>query len=111
MSSSAVAITKTKMETFVKRLSNDLKKDTFDEQTVDTIELARNVCDVKSFALEVRKCGAMQAGHKLVTKFLSSTRKLINSLEAIPDNEVKENFLKFLKALENHTKHFNEKKT
>ena len=109
LSTSAVDITKTKMKTFVKRLSNDLKKDTFDEQTVDTIELVRNVCDVKSLALEVRKCGAVQAGHKLVTKFLSSTRKLTNSLEAIPDNEVKENFLKFLKALENHTKHFNEK--
>ena len=83
-------------------MSNDLKKDTFDEQTVDTIELVRNVCDVKSFALEVRKCGAVQAGHKLVTKFLSSTRKLTSSLEDIPDHEVKENFFNFLNVLENH---------
>ena len=97
------------MESFVKRLSNDLKKDTFDERTVDTMELTRNVCDIKSFAIEIRKCGAVQAGHKLVTKFLNSTRKLTSSLEDIPDHEVKENFFKFIKVLEIHTKHFNEK--
>ena len=97
------------METFVKRLSNDLKKDTFDERTIDTMELTRKICDIRSFAIEVRKCGAVQAGHKLVTKFLSSTRKLTSSMDDIPDHEVKENFFKFLKVLEIHTKHFNEK--
>ena len=109
LSSSAVELTRTKMETFVKRLSNDLKKDTFDERTIDTMELTRNICDIRSFAIEVRKCGAVQAGHKLVTKFLSSTRKLTSSMDDIPDHEVKENFFKFLKVLEIHTKHFNEK--
>ena len=90
-------------------MSSDLKKDTFDEQTVAAMELTRNVCDIKSFAIEIRKCGAVQAVHKLVTKFLNSTRKLTSSLEDIPDHEVKENFFKFIKVLEIHTKHFNEK--
>ena len=47
LSTSVIAITKTKMETLVKILSNDLKKDTFEDETFKTIELTRNVCDVK----------------------------------------------------------------
>ena len=67
--------------------------------------MVRNVSDVKLFALEVKKHGAVQIGHKLGNRFLSSVRKITGSVDEIPDDEIKENFVKFLKVLENYTKY------
>ena len=59
LSTKAVDITRAKLESLVKRLSTDLKEDTFEKDTVECIEMIRNVSDVKSFAIKVRKIGAV----------------------------------------------------
>ena len=105
ISTSALDISKTKLLTLVKKLSVDLKKDTFEEPTVKTIEMTRNISDLRMFALEVRKDGAVKTGHKLGNKFVNSVRKITASVDEIPDDELKENFMKFRKVLEKHTKH------
>ena len=87
-----------------------MRNEAFEQPTVDTINMVRNVSDVKLFALEVKKHGAVQIGHKLGNRFLSSVRKITGSVDEIPDDEIKENFVKFLKVLENYTKHIDEKK-
>ena len=54
--------------------------------------------------MEVRKDGAVKTGHKLVNKFVTSVRKITSSVDEIPDDELKENFMKFRKVLDKHTK-------
>ena len=109
LSTKAADITRTKLESLVKRLSTDLKKDTFEKATVECIEIIRNVSDVRSFAIEVRKHGAVQTSHRIGQQFLESSRKISGTLDDIPDIEIKENFAKFLKVLEANTKHMEEK--
>ena len=108
LSTSAKDICKTKLRTLVNRLSSDLKNDSFDEPAVNIIEMVRNVSDLKQFALEVKKYGAIQAGHRLSSKFLLSVREITGSVDEIPDEEIRENFSRFLK--EKHTSQMEEKK-
>ena len=77
---------------------------TFEKDAVEAIELTRNVFDVRSFALEVIKHGSVHTAHKLGIQFVNSTRKLTNTLIEIPDDEIKDNFAKFLKVLEKEIK-------
>ena len=69
-----------------------MKNDTFDEPAVNIIEMVRNVSDLKQFALEVKKHGAVQAGHRLSGKFLLSVREITGSVNDIPGEEIKDNF-------------------
>ena len=92
LSTTAEDICKIKLQALVRKLSCDLKDDTFDEATVNTIEMVRNVTDVRKFALEVKKHGAVKTGHKFGNLFLSSVRQLTGSVDNIPDIEIKENF-------------------
>ena len=108
LSTKAVDITRTKLESLVKRLSTDLKEDTFEKATVECIEIIRNVSDVKSFAIQVRKHGAVQTSHRIGEQFMESSRKISGTLDDIPDIEIKENFAKFLKVLEANTKHIDD---
>ena len=62
------------------------------------IEMTRNVANVKKFAMDVKKEGAIQIGLKLGILFLSSGRSVTGSVDEIPDSEIKENFTKFVKA-------------
>ena len=79
-------IASSQMETLVKRLSCDLKEDTCEQSTKDTTKDIRNVSDIKSFAIEVKKCGAVQTSHKFGEQFLKSARKLTDTTEKIPDS-------------------------
>ena len=74
-------ITKANMEIFVKRVSSDIRREVFEERTVDMIVNTRNVADVKNFALSVKKQGAIQTGLKLCSSFISSTRKITGSMD------------------------------
>ena len=76
--------------------------------TVECIEIIRNVSDVKSFAIQVRKHGAVQTSHRIGEKFMEYARKITGTLDDIPDVEIKENFAKFLKFLEANTKHIDD---
>ena len=109
ISTSAVDICKTKLLTLAKRLSVDLKSGVFEEPTVKTIEMIRNISDLRMFSLEVKRNGSVKTGHKLGNKFFTLVRKITASMDEIPDNEIKENFIKFLKVLEKHVKPMEEK--
>ena len=50
------------------------------------------------FAMEVRKDGAVKTGHQLMNKFVTSVKKITSSVDEIPDDELKENFMKFRKV-------------
>lgn len=110
LSTKAEDIIRRRMENLVKRLSCDIKKEAFEDQAVECIETTKNVCDVKSFAVQVRKHGAVQTRHRIGEQFLESTRKLTGTLNDISDLEMKENFGKFLKALESKRKDIEEEK-
>ena len=60
--------------------------------------------EVKALAVEVRGKGYIHTAHMLRFKFTDSAKKITNTIKDIPDIEVKENFSKFLKSLEIHTK-------
>ena len=62
------------------------------------------MADVKSLAVEVKDHGFIHTAHKLGIMFVDSARKITNTINDIPDIELKENFSKFLKALKMHTK-------
>ena len=47
--------------------------------------------DVKLFALQVRKHGPVQIGHRIGERFLESSRKTSGTFDDIPDIEIKEN--------------------
>ena len=97
-------VTRSNLSVLVKRLGSDLKNDTFEKDAVEAIELSRNVCDLRKFAVEVRKKGSVQTSHILGGVFKDSAKKLTTTLDEIPDAEMKENFAKFLNALESYTK-------
>ena len=101
-------ITKSHLEIFLGRLSSDIRSGAFEQKTVEMIEMTRNVANVKKFAMDVKKEGAIQTGLKLGSLFLSSVRSVTGSVDEIPDSEIKENFTKFLKVLESQLKHFEE---
>jgi hypothetical protein len=97
-------VTKTNLVALSRRIGSDLKKDTFDEESIKVIEIIRKVCDVKSFALAVKKNGSIQTAHQIGIEFQESSKKLTSTLDEIPDVEIKENFAKFLKVVEKYIK-------
>ena len=97
-------VTKTNLVALSRRIGSDLKKDTFDEESIKVIEIIRKVCDVKSFALAVKKNGCIQTAHKIGIQFKESSKKLTSTLDEIPDVEIKENFAKFFKVVEKYIK-------
>ena len=104
LATKADEIVKTNLVCLVTRLELDLRKDTFEKETVDVIELIRNVTDIKALSVEVRAKGYIHTAHMLGFKFTDSAKKITNTIKDIPDIEVKENFSKFLKSFEIHTK-------
>ena len=71
--------------------------------SIKVIEIIRKVCDVKSFALAVKKNGCIQTAHKIGIQFKESSKKLTSTLDEIPDVEIKENLAKFFIKLRNFT--------
>ena len=63
------------------------------------IEATRNVSDIRSLLLDIRKVGAIQVGHKVGDHFVKSAKQLTDSVSFIEDSEIEENFFKFLKVL------------
>ena len=86
---------KTSLVCLTKQLEADLRKDTFEKETVEVIELIRNVAYVKSFSVEVNANGYIQTANKLGIKFVDSARKITNTIKDIPDIELKENIPSF----------------
>ena len=104
LSTKADEITATKLENLARRLGSDLKQDSFEESTVECIETIRKVCDLETFAVKVKKFGAVQTSHIIGEQFLRASRQITGTLENIADMEIKENFAKFLKVMEVVTK-------
>ena len=96
MSTKAEEITATKLENLVKRLGIDIRNEAFEDQTVKCIYITRKVCDMESFAVQVKQHGAVKTMHMLGQQFLESTRLLNGTLDEISDLEIKENFGMFL---------------
>ena len=110
LSTRADEITAAKLEELVKRLSNDLRNETFEESTIECIDTIRKICDVKTFAVQVKKYGAVQSSHRLGAEFLKASRQVTGTLDDISDVEIRENFAKFLKVIEAKTKDRDESK-
>ena len=60
-------VCKSNLYSIVSRLSRQLKHGTFEDSTVSTIEKIRHVSDLRKFALELKRHGAIQTGHKFST--------------------------------------------
>ena len=97
-------IVKTELQSLVNRLHDDLSSDIFDEKTEETIELTRNVCDLKSMAENIDEKGAIIFGTISADLFVDSAKKITNTISDIPDNILKQNYRDFLLVLEKHIK-------
>ena len=69
-----------------------------DEKSKEVIEATRNVSDIRSLLLDIRRVGAIQVGHKVGDHFVKSAKQLTDSVSFTED--IEENFFKFLKVLE-----------
>ena len=66
----------TDIEILVKRLASDIRSDAFEKNTVDVIDMTRDVVDIKKFALLVQMQGAVQTSLKIGEAFLTSVRRV-----------------------------------
>ena len=90
---------KQKIKKLAQRLCFDIENQIFDETSKEVIEATRNVSDIRSLLLDIRKVGAIQVGHKLGDHFVKSAKQLTDSVSFIEDSEIEGNFFKFLKVL------------
>ena len=104
LQTSPESLVKTCIEQLVKRLDSDIRSETFEAKTVEIIEMTRNVVDVGRFAILVKDHGAVQTSLKIGGTFVSSVRAITSSVQDISDSDIKENFTKFLKVLEQRMK-------
>ena len=70
-------------------MCSDIESQIFDAKSKEVIEATRNVSDIRSFLLDIRKMGAVKKGHKLGEHFVKSARELTDSISFIEDSEIK----------------------
>ena len=84
-------------------MHKDLTENIFDEKVIETIEIIRFITDLKSLALQLKTNGSVAIGHQNAELFVIKARKITDAITNIPDEAIKENYMKFLCKLENHT--------
>ena len=90
------------IEALAKQLNRDLKDGIFTEEVSETIELIRELSDLRELAAKVREHGAVSVGLMLGENFVVNVRKLTNSVDHIPTEALKECYQNFLKAFEKY---------
>ena len=83
-------IVKTELQSLVNRLHDDLSSDIFDEKTEETIELTRNVCDLKSLSQKLKAQESVLVGTLTADSFLESSRKITHTIHVVPDDIFKQ---------------------
>ena len=91
-----------KMESLAKQLKRDLREGMFTKEVSDTIEVIRELSDLKELAAKVKAHGAIAVGLMLGESFVENMRKLTNSVDHIPTEELKECYRQFLKSFEQY---------
>ena len=72
------------------------------KENEETIELIRELSDLRELAAKVREHGAVSVGLMLGENFVVNVRKLTNSVDHIPTEALKECYQNFLKAFEKY---------
>ena len=91
-----------KLESLAKKLKTDLQEGMFSKEVVDTIEMIREIADLRALAVEVKSQGAVSVGLMHGQKFAETMKKLTNSVDHIPTQELKEAYTRFLKSFETY---------
>ena len=94
-------LVKENIQSLINRMKEDLRKEVFDDNIKAIIEDTRVITDLKTVSVNVFKDGPVLLGAKTAQMFLDISRNLA-SLSDIPDDEIKDNYKKFLKVLYNH---------
>ena len=100
----ATKIAETEVMSLVSKLYTDLSKEIFEEETVQKIEVIRNICDIKSLSEMVLERGSALVGLLSADTFVKSAKEITQTVQQIPDDILKANYLDFLKVLEDHIK-------
>ena len=69
----------------------------FDEETKETIEHTRTICDLKSLLLKMKEKGSLKA-------FWNAAREVADMASTIDDEEIIKSYRKFLCKLETYYK-------
>ena len=88
----------------ITRLEKDLRKGVFPNETIELIEKIRFITDLRSLAKEVLDKGHVYVGATKSEIFLKNLRFITASLDEITDEEIKENYKKFIMKLERYIK-------
>ena len=86
------------------RLEEDLRHDVFPEKTVELIERIRFVTDLQTVAKEISSKGGILVGSLRAQEFLLNIREITDTLSNIDDNEINDNYKRFLMKLETYQK-------
>ena len=89
-----------KMESLARKLKRDLHEGMFTKEVSDTIEMIREITDLKELAEKVKTHGAVSVGLMFGESFVVNMKKLTNSVDNIPNEELKECYQKFIKSFE-----------
>ena len=95
-------IVETELLSLSTKLYSDLSSEIFDEKTMETVELTRNVCDLKAMADKVDEMGAIVFGTISADLFVASANQITNTIEDVPNHILKMNYMNFLVILEKH---------
>lgn len=94
----------------VTRLEKDLRAEVFDETTVKLIEKIRLLTDLKSLAKEILKRGHVIVAAQNCKLFVENVKAVTNSLDDVPDEELRDAYRRFLHKLEDYVKNKDMKK-
>ena len=86
----------------ITRLEKDLRADVFQKSTVELIERIRFLTDLNSLAKEVLNKGRVIVGAQNAKIFVEHVRFVTNSLDDIPDEELRDSYKRFLRTLESY---------
>ena len=82
--------------------NEEMERDEEMNEVGETIELIRELSDLRELAAKVREHGAVSVGLMLGENFVVNVRKLTNSVDHIPTEALKECYQNFLKAFEKY---------
>ena len=99
-----IEIVKHQLLGLAQKLYEDLSKDLFNQQTIEIIEMTRIICDLNSIGFRLGEQGSVLVGTLTADTFVSTAKKITDTISDIPDDVLKDNYKLFLKHLETHLK-------
>ena len=95
------------VQSLIGRLKDDLKSEVFDKKTREIVEDTRMITDLETLSSDLNNDGLVVLGHKRAVSYLEAVRRLTTL--NIADEEIKDDFRKFLKVLHKHVAGIEEK--